>query len=316
MSAYYPMAAGLTLKFPTRNQAARCRPPAKPAAHQLRCGVAWCKASAFAESWAQSAARAGALCAALLLVAAPPALAVEQALVGPATVVDGDTLVVAGTRVRLFGIDAPETKQSCSRPTSQAAYSCGLEAKQALIDKIGGAPVRCSPKKSKDMYGRSVAVCSLVPQCGAAEDLNAWLVQEGHAVAYRQYSKAYVPMEDAARSAGRGIWAGAFEQPDQWRKENPRSGRAAAAATPPAASAAPAAAVLGAVAVAAPQPSAAAVSPPAGCLIKGNISGKGQRIYHVPGGRQYDVTKIDKEGERWFCGEAEAQAAGWRRAAA
>lgn len=50
------------------------------------------------------------------------------------------------------------------------------------------------------------------------------------------------------------------------------------------------------------------------CLIKGNISRSGERIYHVPGGRWYDVTRIDRlRGERWFCSEAEARAAGWRR---
>ncbi len=51
------------------------------------------------------------------------------------------------------------------------------------------------------------------------------------------------------------------------------------------------------------------------CLIKGNISRSGERIYHVPGGRWYDATRIDPlRGERWFCSEAEARAAGWRRA--
>ena len=50
------------------------------------------------------------------------------------------------------------------------------------------------------------------------------------------------------------------------------------------------------------------------CVIKGNISSKGERIYHVPGGRYYDATVIDTaKGERWFCSEAEAVAAGWRK---
>jgi hypothetical protein len=57
-------------------------------------------------------------------------------------------------------------------------------------------------------------------------------------------------------------------------------------------------------------------SPPPGCLIKGNISPSGEKIYHVPGGASYSATQIDpSEGERWFCTEAEAQANGWRRAA-
>lgn len=59
---------------------------------------------------------------------------------------------------------------------------------------------------------------------------------------------------------------------------------------------------------------AAAQQPPAGCPIKGNINGRGERIYHPPGCKYYAVTVIDpKRGERWFCSEAEAVAAGWRR---
>ncbi len=55
-------------------------------------------------------------------------------------------------------------------------------------------------------------------------------------------------------------------------------------------------------------------TPPAGCLIKGNVSTRGERIYHPPGCRHYNATKINPaRGERWFCSEAEAVAAGWRR---
>lgn len=62
------------------------------------------------------------------------------------------------------------------------------------------------------------------------------------------------------------------------------------------------------------QPAAVNTSPSGQCLIKGNISSSGERIYHVPDGQFYDATKIDSsKGERWFCTEAEAQAAGWRR---
>ena len=102
--------------------------------------------------------------------------------------VDGDTLEVAGVRVRLFGIDAPETKQSCGRDGpaggGEAPYACGEASKAALAAKIGSTPVLCDVK-SKDIYGRSVAQCSLVPRGGRAEDLCAWQVQQGNAVAYR-----------------------------------------------------------------------------------------------------------------------------------
>lgn len=53
-----------------------------------------------------------------------------------------------------------------------------------------------------------------------------------------------------------------------------------------------------------------------GCDIKGNISPTtGERIYHVPGQEHYRETTINRRyGERWFCSEAEARAAGWRKA--
>ena len=53
---------------------------------------------------------------------------------------------------------------------------------------------------------------------------------------------------------------------------------------------------------------------PGGCNIKGNVNTRGERIYHVPGQKYYDKTRISaSHGERWFCSEEEARAAGWRR---
>lgn len=130
----------------------------------------------------KAAAGGMSLAAALLLVTAPPALAKED-IFGPAKVVDGDTLVVDGTRIRMFGIDAPETKQSCDLKGKN--YTCGLSSKAALEKEIAGAPVRCEPKQ-KDLYGRTVAICRLAPpgsKSGEGEDINAWMVSEGWAVA-------------------------------------------------------------------------------------------------------------------------------------
>ena len=102
--------------------------------------------------------------------------------------------------------------------------------------------------------------------------------------------------EAAARSAKRGIWGSEFIAPWEWRAQR-RAGGAAPVARP----------------VVAPSPRSANHRP--GCDIKGNINRKGERIYHVPGGQSYANTVIDPtRGERWFCSEAEAQAAGWRRA--
>ena len=117
------------------------------------------------------------------------------------------------------------------------------------------------------------------------------MVRHGWALAYRHYSTAYVADEDAAHVAGEGIWRGTFDAPWDWRRGQ-RQGAAQVQSQPQA--------VSGATA--------------SQCVIKGNISSKGERIYHVPGGEYYDATRIDtSKGERWFCTEAEAVAAGWRR---
>jgi hypothetical protein len=121
----------------------------------------------------------------------------------------------------------------------------------------------------------------------------------------RQYSKAYVPLEEEARDARRGIWSGSFELPQQWRVENPRGGGGGGKG-------AAGAAVVAAAQPALP-PAAVAPPPPGGCAIKGNITARGERIYHVPGGSFYERTIIEPEkGEKFFCSAAEAEAAGWR----
>ena len=132
-------------------------------------------------------------------------------IAGRARVVDGDTLDLGGRRIRLFGIDAPESAQTCER--DGAAYACGQAAKRYLEALIGGQPVACRAH-DKDRYGRTVATCTV----GAA-DINAAMVRAGWAVAYRQYSKTYVPLEEEAHSQRAGIWAGTFEPPSTWRRE-------------------------------------------------------------------------------------------------
>jgi endonuclease YncB( thermonuclease family) len=146
-----------------------------------------------------------------VLALAVPGIVHAEELIGRATVVDGDTLSIRDTRIRLHGIDAPESSQHCTRPNGKE-WRCGQQAANALSDKIGHRNVRCEGKK-RDRWGRLIAVCFLGDQ-----DLNAWLVRHGWAVAYRHYSKDYVPHEDRARKARVGVWSGTFDMPWDWRK--------------------------------------------------------------------------------------------------
>jgi endonuclease YncB( thermonuclease family) len=249
------------------------------------------------------------LAAALLLCHPSPVLARDD-VQGVPRVLDGDTLEVDSKRVRLYALDAPEIKQSCTT-ASGAEYRCGLMAKAALEKKLsGGKIVNCSPKKSLDKYGRLVAVCSIV---GTGEDINAWLVREGYAVAYERYGKQYKPLEIEAQAAQRGLWAGNFEEPQRWRQEHLRNGSSSVSndrsASVPIRS--KNAQVDDVVNNPANRP-LGAVPPMDGCVIKGNISTKGEKVYHVPGGAFYERTKIDRPGERYFCSEEEARSAGWR----
>ena len=215
---------------------------------------------------------------ALLGLCLAPFLANAQDLVGRASVIDGDTIEIHGQRIRLHGIDAPESRQLCEKDGQK--YRCGQQASLALSDKIGTHTVSCE-KRDIDRYKRVVAVCRL-----GDVDLNAWMVREGWAMAYRQYFLDYVGDEGAAQAAKAGIWAGRFIEPSRWR----RGDRLAIEL--------------------AKEPAATS------CQIKGNVSRSGERIYHLPGARDYGPTRIDEStGERWFCSEDEAVKAGWRRSA-
>ena len=208
---------------------------------------------------------------------------IQPDVAGHAKVIDGDTIEVRSARIRLFGVDAPESAQSCREGNGR--WSCGEQATRALAGRIDGRSVACE-ERDQDRYGRIVAVCHHDGQV-----VNAWLVREGWAMAYRRYSTAYVDQEAAARRAKRGIWRGEFVAPWDWRRGDRL--KAATRDTP-----------------------RASAGDARDCNIKGNVSyNSGKRIYHIPGDRDYERTRIStSRGERYFCTEAEARAAGWRRA--
>jgi len=220
----------------------------------------------------------------LLIVATTSGGAPPDTVSGRVQVTDGDSFEIDGTRIRLNAIDAPEGRQTCVRNGS--IWRCGDEAAAKLRALVAGNTVVCT-RKDTDSYGRMVAVCR-----NGTADLGAQMVSAGLALAYRQYGNDYVDEENAARAARRGLWAGEFTAP--WEYRQSRRGDSGAAPVAPS--------VL-------PAPKARK-----GCLIKGNISDSG-KIYHMPGSSHYDETKIDeRNGERWFCTEQEARAAGWRAA--
>ncbi len=143
---------------------------------------------------------------ALCLLAAPALADVA----GVAAVIDGDTIEVHGQRIRLHGIDAPESRQLCH--LDGKPWQCGKDAANALADKIARRPVTCEDL-GRDRYKRIIARCTV-----AGEDLGEWMVQQGLALAYRRYSGDYVDEEADAQAARRGIWAGEFVKPWEWRR--------------------------------------------------------------------------------------------------
>jgi endonuclease YncB( thermonuclease family) len=197
----------------------------------------------------------------ILLLATSSSFA--EIVTGTPRIVDGDTLQIDLTTVRLHGIDAPEVSQ----PGGRAATV-------ALVELVNNKAIQCEGHE-KDDYGRLIAKCR-----AGDEDINAAMVRRGRAWAYAKYSSDYLVLEQEARQAKRGIWKGSPPAPWDYRAERWKVARQVA---------------------------------PKGCPIKGNITRKGERIYHDPWSPWYRRTSIDERcGEQWFCSEREALEAGWR----
>ncbi|MDX2204094.1 MAG: thermonuclease family protein [Hyphomicrobiaceae bacterium] len=237
--------------------------------------------------------------------AAPPGPE-GRPVAGNARVIDGDTLEIDGTRVRLEGIDAPETGQRCARKLEQIAtarrrvsredartikrierasdsegsesalvgsWACGAAATTALVRLTESKRIECRPRGT-DKYGRLLGVCF-----ADGRDINAAMVRQGLAWAFVRYSTAYVSEEKAARGERLGIWQADTETAWDYRAK---------------------------------RWTAVEDKAPSGCAIKGNVTRNG-RIYHMPWSPWYGRIQMDLDkGKRWFCTEAEALAAGWR----
>ncbi|WP_287962400.1 thermonuclease family protein [Alcanivorax sp.] len=135
---------------------------------------------------------------------------------GQASVIDGDTLDIQGTRIRLHGIDAPESGQQCYRDSE--AWRCGKAAAFALDQYLDGRHLQCWHKGKS--YDRIVAVCQVLE---SGEDVAYWLALNGWAVAAPMYSQRYLPAEAKAKSENAGIWDSKFVVPWIWRKQQKRA---------------------------------------------------------------------------------------------
>lgn len=189
-------------------------------------------------------------------------------------VIDGDTLIVDEKTFRINGIDAPEVGQKCTSERGKQ-WDCGDAATNALYEMTRKGDVRCQWIET-DKYGRFVGRCFV-----GDLDLGRAMVERGMAWAFVRYSDVYAPEERVAKRAKIGIWRGPSVPAWEYRANRWKT---------------------------------ASNTAPEGCAIKGNIS-SGGKIYHTPWSKWYGKTRINvTKGERWFCSEAEAVAAGWRAA--
>ena len=125
-------------------------------------------------------------------------------------IVDGDTIVLNGEKIRFSGIDTPELKQTCMK--DEQKVFCGMFAKMLLIKKIGNKTPQCI-SEGKDAYKRTLAECFI-----NGESLSVFLVRSGYAFAYRKYSKKFIKEEEFAKENKLGMWSMEFEYPWDFRK--------------------------------------------------------------------------------------------------
>jgi endonuclease YncB( thermonuclease family) len=229
-----------------------------------------------------------------ILVACLPVSAYAADVTGVPKIHDGDQVMIASTRIRLAGIDAPSLDQLCLSAKGER-WSCGVAAHEALVKYAGDKSWTCHVTRT-DRFGRSVAKCEV-----GGEDVQKWMVANGWALAYLRYAHDYAADEKAAHAAKAGLWAGAFIAPWDWRVRNKKTGVLGSIKAPDKA--------LSILLASASGP----VAPSPDCTIKGNVNTAGECIYHTPSSRWYArINMRVSKGTRWFCSVEDAQAAGCR----
>jgi len=210
---------------------------------------------------------------------------------GVPTITDADTAVIDGISIRLLGIDAPESDQICLDKNSEFVR-CGIEARDALVKQFGGKQWTCRTT-GKETYSRVLATC-FVDQ----EDVNRWIVLNGWALSFKRYEHPYDREEQHAHDQCTGLWAWSFHAPWDWRRRNCNTEIVGCVSVP----------IDAREKLCGPR----SLPPDPQCTIKSTTRG-GECIYHVEGGHYYGALKMSGSGKRWFCSEADAQAAGCRR---
>jgi endonuclease YncB( thermonuclease family) len=157
--------------------------------------------------------------AGLLAIVAALTVATDGARAGaqPVRLADGDSFSLGNERYRLYGIDAPELNQQCTDAGGRA-WPCGARARAELRRLIGSNPVQCRTVAT-DRFGRHVAVCH-----AGGRDLSEEMVRAGYAtiIERRGFANPYEAAQAEARAGRRGLWAGSFDTPSDWRRAKPR----------------------------------------------------------------------------------------------
>jgi endonuclease YncB( thermonuclease family) len=157
----------------------------------------------------------------LALLCAHAFAAGAQSISGTARIGDGDSWTINGIKMRAHAYDAPEWDQVCHRGELLRRYRCGLAATDALRSLVAGRPLDCDPVvqdetgRVTDRYGRTIVKCRV-----GDTDIGAYMVESGYAVAFLRYSNEYLPEQQRAQAAKRGLWSGVFMEPQYWRLSN------------------------------------------------------------------------------------------------